>query len=191
MNLQPSAISPSEHPFGSVAAMLSVTNRGRLWIVSRLVALGVVERTSVNMRIVQTVVFPRALHWNSWVPQLKREELQWAVLTSKFLQITATSKDKKCLHYRMSFPFRRRNRRVRREVSYLLILSEICLRKGEQATTTNNFLAARTLLSWFDLWTVTLVIFFQKSTDNSLLYQDTLWNGVSMLFISKKTCWVL
>lgn len=189
--MQSSAISPSEQPFVSIAGMLSVTYRSRLWIVSRLLAVGVVERTSVNMRIVQTLVFPCALHWNSWVPQLKREELQWAVLTTKFLQISATSKDKKCLHYRMSFLFQRRNRRVKREVSYLLILSEICLRKGEQATTTNNFQAARTLLSWFDLWTVTLTIFFQKSPDNSLLYQDTLWNGVSMLFISKKTCWVL
>lgn len=189
--MQPSAISPSKHLFVSIPGMLSVTYKSRLWIVSMLAAVGVAERTSVNTRIVQTLMFPCALHCNSWVPQLEREELQWAVGTTRFLQMSATSKDKKYLHYRMSFPFQRRNRRVKREVSYLLILSEICLRKGEQATTTNNFQAARTLLSWFDLWAVTLVIFFQKSTDNSLLYQDTLWNGVSMLFISRKTCWVL
>lgn len=86
-------------PLWAIAGMLSVPYKSRLWIVSTLVAVSVVERTSVNTRIVQTLIFQRVLHRNSQVPQekLEREELQLTVVTIKFLQISASRKDKKYL----------------------------------------------------------------------------------------------
>lgn len=62
-----------------IPSVLAATYKSRLWTINMLVAVSAVERTSVNIRIVQTLMFPCAFHWNSRVPQgqqLEREELQ-------------------------------------------------------------------------------------------------------------------
>lgn len=86
-------------PLWAIPGMSSVPYKSRLWIVSTLAAVSVVERMSVNTRVVQTLAFHCVLHRNSRVPQrqVKREELQWTPVTIKFLQISANRKDNKYL----------------------------------------------------------------------------------------------
>lgn len=181
-----------------IAGMLAVTYKSRLWIISMLVAVCVVERMNVNTRIVQTPVIPRALHRNSGVSQgqqLKREELQWTVVTIKVLQVSATRKDKKYLvplQDELSLPGKEQGREEGSGLSpypFRNLFEERGTSNNFQAATTatNNFQAARTLLgSSCDLWTVTLIIFFQKRTDNSLPSTKILFGMVLACFSSPK-----